>query len=451
MRHLGLRVSVALTLGLSLPACEPADDAAGGGDAGMGGAPSESCGSEGVGALTVEVAGLPEGVSADVVLTGPTGDEALTETTALPDAPAGAYTVAARRVIVADPIVRSVYDAVSAPTSACVSPDAPQAVTVTYTRVPTSNHLWMPTARETELAGFGSSLLAVGGAQTPSVAARAPVGKAVAFDRDGNLWSLGPTLAEAMVNRVPARTLGGAGEAAADVEINLPEVSCLPAMRSLAFDAAGNLWLSVCGDRIMRLPADALERSGDKAADRVIEGLDGNDPLAFDAAGNLWVGSGGALLRFDASALANPAVGAPALTLRVSDALDPNRGLTATGLAFDAAGALWATDFGANIVFQVGASALGGAGARTAQASVSLPIGVAALLNAPAFDEGGGLWLGLGDGALGWLSPAQLTTNVPAGEGVTPARVLTTDAIGADLPVALFPAPAGLPLFHALP
>jgi len=34
---------------------------------------------------------------------------------------------------------------------------------------------------------------------------------------------------------------------------------------------------------------------------------------------------------------------------------------------------------------------------------------------------------------------------------VTPARVLTTDAIGADLPVALYPAPAGLPLFHALP
>ena len=440
----------AWAFGFGMAACQPTDDAGGAGDAGAGGAPSEGCGTEGVGTLMIEVSGLPEGVNADVVLSAPSGEQTLTATTSLTGT-AGTYAVAARRVVVADPIVRTVYDAVVAPMSVCVSSDAPQAVAVTYTRVPTSNHLWMPTDRQNELAGFASSALAAAGAQSPSVSARAPVGKAVAFDRDGNLWSLGPTLAEAMVSRVPASAVGASGEAAADVNVNVPEVRCLPAMRSLAFDGAGNLWLSVCGDRILRLPADSLSTSGDKVADRVIEGLNGNGALAFDAAGNLWVGSGGALVRFDASALTNAAVGAPGLTLRVSDALDPNRGLSATGLAFDAAGALWATDFGANIVYRVDAGALGGAGEQALQAHVSIPIGVSALLNSPAFDEGGGLWLGLGSGALGWLSPEQLATSVAAGESVTPARVLTTGAIGADLPVALYPAPAGLPLFHALP
>ncbi|HVJ18127.1 MAG TPA: hypothetical protein VM686_22055, partial [Polyangiaceae bacterium] len=74
-----------------------------------------------------------------------------------------------------------------------------------------------------------------------------------------------------------------------------------------------------------------------------------------------------------------------------------------------------------------------------------------------AFDDGGGLWVGLKlDGELeaagiGRLSPAQLGMSAGIGMPVKPATVVNSKSIGTGLPVAFFPAAKGLPLFHALP
>jgi len=76
---------------------------------------------------------------------------------------------------------------------------------------------------------------------------------------------------------------------------------------------------------------------------------------------------------------------------------------------------------------------------------------VTALLSQPAFDDGNGLWLGLDVGRIGRLSPAQLGVSSTAAKPTTPAVVIKSSSIDAELPIAFFPAPAGLPLYHSIP
>src|SRR5258708_6968003 len=187
--------------------------------------------------------------------------------------------------------------------------------------------LWMQEGKDGELAGFASLLLADSGMTDASVAIHGPGGKAVAFDRDGNLWSFGPTVADPMVVRFPVAKLGASGTVKPDISFNLPEVTCIPAMLGMAFDALGNLWLSTCGGEVHRIAAADLTSSGDKTSDVVIAGLIGentqsdNEGLAFDADGNLWVGGGAALRRFDAARLGDSTAAPADLELSVKDSL----------------------------------------------------------------------------------------------------------------------------------
>jgi streptogramin lyase len=307
----------------------------------------------------------------------------------------------------------------------------------------------MPTGLDDEGAAFASELLAASGTKVPSVSVDGPIGKSIAFDRDGNLWTLGPTLDFPMVIRLPAAALGTSGKKTADVSFNVPEVECLPAMRSLALDGSGNLWLSACGDSILRIPAGELSGvDGDKVADVLIAGLTENDGMAFDKAGNLWVAGGPTIVRYDAARLDDSTGDAPDLSLAVKD---DTFGLKASNLTFDQAGNLWGTDFGANVVFQIAAADLEGTGEVEVLANVSIEIGVSALLNQPAFDEGNNLWMGLDQGRIGMLTAAQLSASTAAGSPATPKVLIKSSSVDSLLPVAFFPAPVGLPLFHAIP
>ena len=53
-------------------------------------------------------------------------------------------------------------------------------------------------------------------------------------------------------------------------------------------------------------------------------------------------------------------------------------------------------------------------------------------------------------GAVGF-SPEQLGQSVAAGTPVVPARVIASDSITSTLPLAFFPAPAGLPIYSSIP
>jgi ligand-binding sensor domain-containing protein len=441
VKHLSV-LGLALSVG-AFVACnngeEPTPPAGG---EGGGGGNEGACATDGNGTVTIEVTGLPSGVDGRVEVKRRDSLQAVTETATLMDQGAGTYVVTAMRVTDDDPIVRTVYKPTVWEGLFCLEPDVGHTVTVEYEAIPSSNKLWT-----SNLRGFASAQFGASGDADPSVVGDAPIGKDVAFDRDGNLWSLGATLAEKMVVRVPAQNLAASGNNTFDREINVPQIECIPALKSMAFDQSGNLWLGACGGNILEIPAEALARSGDATAGTVISGVSDSADLAFDAAGNLWVATGDAILRYDAGRLAASTSDGADLTLTPRDAED-SRDLGTTGLAFDAEGDLWGFDFGSNSIFELGAPDLEGTGSQTVTSRVSFVVGVLSLLDRGAFDEGGGLWISYATDQIARLSPAQLGESSGTGDPVAPELIVTSDALDSGLRVAFFPAPEALPLYH---
>lgn len=420
--------------------------AAGAGGAG-GDASGAACAETGEGTLVIEVSGLPAGVAPDISISG-AHDYAVAEDGPL-DVDGGAYTVTAGRVFDADPIVRTVFDAKVTAPSFCAVDGESHTVKVTYTPIPTSNKLWLPSGKDDELAGYTSAAIAETGMTDASVAIHTPGSVAVAFDHDGNLWAVGPVIGGDKLVRIPAAALGESGTREPDITINVPEIECFPFINHIAFDPAGNLWLSACKDEVHRLAAADLTTSGDKTSDVLLTEVVNNSSIAFDGAGNLWVAGGPTLVRFDASRLEISDTDAPDLALSITNATADKTVLGADELAFDKAGNLWGIS--GSYVFQLGAADLEGTGAQDVIASISFTIDVLGLPSTPAFDDGNGLWVDLAGGSFGRFSPAQLGVSKPPGAPVSPSVLITSDSITTGLPLAFFPAPEGLPLYHSLP
>jgi ligand-binding sensor domain-containing protein len=201
---------------------------------------------------------------------------------------------------------------------------------------------------------------------------------------------------------------------------------------------------------VVSLPPDQLTASGSVAPGVVIDAPVDNGDLAFDILGNLWVTSDMGVVRYDAARLGASIASAPDLRLVVRDSVD-ERTIVPSNLAFDIAGNLWVIDFGGNLVSKVASSDLAGTGEQTAVAAVTITLGVAALLERPAFDESAGLWLALDQNRFGRLSAAQLAVSSTAGEPTVPEILITSPNMGNANRMALFPAPEGLPLRHRFP
>jgi hypothetical protein len=155
------------------------------------------------------------------------------------------------------------------------------------------------------------------------------------------------------------------------------------------------------------------------------------------------------LRRFDKARLDASDTDPPDLTIAVTSATADNAALQASELAFDQGGNLWGV--AGSTIFQLAATALDQTGQKDVKANVSFGIDVLALPGTPAFDEGNGLWVDLADGEFGRFSPAQLGQSSDPGDPVTPDTLISSSAITSTLPLAFFPAPEGLPLFHAIP
>ena len=325
---------------------------------------------------------------------------------------------------------------------------AAQTVTVTYAQIPTSNKLWLTNGNAmAELVGYASANLAATGTPAASVTVKGPGGKDVAFDKDGNLWSFGPTTAEAMINRIPASAFASSGTKMADRAINLKGVGCVPPTSRMAFDAAGNLWVSSpCQKSVVRISAADLAASGDVTPSVTLSNIDGVEGIAFDKGGNLWVGAND-LRRYDAAHLSASAA-TPDLTIH-SEVMTAV-GLTANGALFDKDGNLWSYDFGGNAFFKITPSEQMGTGMKTVVVSIRITIGVTALLEGAAFDEGGGLWITGSQGKFARLAPSQLGTSSGAGNPTVPQTIITSADIGSAAGMAFYPAPAGVPLYDAL-
>ena len=112
MRFLGssrLFLVISLFTCGALSGCECSDSDTDDGVGGEGGE-SAACEEGGTGTLEIVVSGLPAGVSADVKVTGPSGERAATGSETIGDAATGEYDVTAEIVSSPDPIVRTAYE-----------------------------------------------------------------------------------------------------------------------------------------------------------------------------------------------------------------------------------------------------------------------------------------------------------------------------------------------------
>jgi streptogramin lyase len=410
-----------------------------------------SCAGTGTGTVSVVVRGLPAGVDANVKLTGRDGALPVTAS-GDKELGAGAYTATAARVAKADPIVRTLYEPTVDVASFCVEGSKTQTVTITYAEIASSNKLWSTNVNNAsgQLLGFASSALGATGSPAASVAAKAPGGKGLAFDKSGNLWALGPTTTDAPLARFGASSLGASGTKTPDRAITPKLSGCSPALTALAFDPSGALWAaSLCEDRVLRIGADELDNAEREytpvASDFTTGSLDAPRAIAFDRDGNMWVSDATRVHRFAAANVAadQPHTSSFAITLKNGgDTLEPD------ALAFDGDGNLWVTSFGGGLITKLTPADLGVSGTtKEVTPSIIITVDVTAVLDGLAFDESGGLWFAFTAGRVARLAPTQLGTSTSAGAPTIPSTIITSADIGSAGTLSFFPAPERSPLF----
>lgn len=398
------------------------------------------------GRLTITVTGLPAGVSAKVKVAGATSTD-VTESKDL-DLATGDYDVTASDVVTPDPIARTMYRAsVSTPTATLCS--GPVTVTVTYAAIGSSGKVWAGNANGTApVLGFAASALGATATIPASVATKTRGGRGLAFDKDGNLWTIGGTTADKTLGRYSAGSLAVSGEPAPDREIGIANSGCSPLGSSLAFDKDGNLWVSLlCENKVVRLTPADLTATTEVTPSVVISNIEVPKGLAFDSAGNLWVCddllNDASIHRFDASRLGASIDSSAAPANAIFTMTDG-----AEHVAFDADGNLWSVGGSDINLTKIAKANLAATGASTPTPATKISVGVAALPERIAFDESGGLWIATSINKIARLAPTQLGTSTTSAGPTAPERVFTSDDIGSGGDIAIFPAPAGLPLYH---
>jgi streptogramin lyase len=408
----------------------------------------DPCPAKGSGQVDVQITGLPDGVDADLIVGGPIEAVGVGSSRSLGTVVAGPYRVQAERVAAYDPIVRTLYDVQLDAENFCLAEGTTHVVEVHYEQVPTSHQLWTNNSNGTgALLGFAAGSLAATSSSEPSVTVTAGAGKDVTFDARGNLWSMGATVADPHLMRFPSATLGDSGEKEADRRIDIADVPCVPALNAFAFDLQGSLWVSTCGGRVSKLSPDDLAVSATVTPSVVVSNIADNGDVAFDYSGNLWLTAAGKIYRYDAARLETGTDQPPDLAILLKDHAGTLE-LSASNLVFDVTGGLWAIDFGSNTLARVAAADQALGGPQVVVSDLSVVIGVQALLERPAFDESGGLWLALQQGQFGRLSPEQLATNSSIGSPTLPETIITSPGMGNANRMAFFPSAADLPLYH---
>jgi len=416
--------------------------------AGCGGAGDETCApAAGDGTLMLVVTGHDP---AAVSIAGVTGVQT---SSGMLTVAAGPHAITAAPVTSPQAgITSQVFAATVDHPTACVQMGATTVVNVTYALVPTSGMLWVGvsnTPDDSTMLGFGPEAVAATGTTTADVATNTGGSDGFTFDRDGNMWVLGGTTADPPVARYPASVFASGGDKVPDVIIDSPSFGDgIPGPKVLAFDAAGNLWVSVVAeDKVVMFSAAQTRAGGSPIATVERTGIKSPQGLAFDANGNLWVAAhdDDAVVRIDAGHLAASGTGFDlAITAQspppVVGTLPPP-----ISLAFDVAGNLWVNYDGtiASLPFVEQA----GTGTKTFTPAIQIITDVATLPVGIAFDQSGSLWVAHAVNKFARFDAAQL---MMTGE-VTPATVITSEDFGAASWFALYPAPDFTPLYHRVP
>jgi sugar lactone lactonase YvrE len=421
-----------------------------GGSSGFGGNIGSTCpATSATGTLSIRISGTPSGHGAVSLA----GGSSLTASNDL-SLPAGPQTVTAYLVAEGTQMVRAAYSPTVDVPAPCVHAGQATIVNVTYARIASSGALWMGasnTPSGATLLSYVPADLASSGASPATVAAKTGGSDGFTFDVFGNAWVIGGTSADPPVARIPAAALGSDGVKTPDVVIDSPSFgNSIPGPTALAFDADGNLWVSIVSeDKVVKIAGSALDTPGTSSPVATVEegGISAPQGIAFDSAGNLWVAAGGAstVVRINAAHLTTSGNGADLTITALSPG--PVIGTLASpiGLAFDADGNLWV---GYDDRFaRLTPADQTGTGTRTITPAIQIAPDVQSLPLGMAFDEFGGLWFSDVVGNFACFGGSQLASSGTK----TPQIIISSADLGYAGWFALYPAPAFTPLAHALP
>ena len=428
----------------------------------LGGLASFGCGSSGsslttgpstTGSLTVTIT-APAGVTPTVTLTGPAGyHQSLSATATLSGLAVGSYTVTATTATVSNPIVATVYDAAVTGASVAVSAGATATASVSYAARPGSGDLWVVVngTSTATMAAYAAAQLAASTSAAPATAVATGAATAVlfgaAFDASGNLWVTDEGDNAVVEFSSSQLTASGTPTPAATLSTN---GSSLSKPTGLAFDGDGNLWVANYGNNtVVEFAKGSLATSGSPTPPITLSATGGSlslpTGLAWDASGDLWVAQAtNAVVEFTPGQLTATGAPAPAIALTGGSLNSP------AGLAFDASGNLWVANQGASNVLGFAASQLTSGG--TFEPAGDLRSNGAGSLNVPAglaFDASGDLWVsnygmnGTGDTVVEFAAN-QLA--LPSSTAPTPIVTVSGSAVAGPAGVAFYPAQATLPI-----
>jgi sugar lactone lactonase YvrE len=415
--------------------------------ASCGGADADTCATAaGDGMLMLTIVGHDPGavmveghvgvVASDTILTLPAGPHAIT---------------AARVTSPQTGITSQVFEGTVDRPQACVRAGATTVATVTYELVPTSGKLWVGIGNapdDSTMLGFTPASLAATRTSLADVAANTGGSDGFTFDRAGNIWVLGGTTADPPLARYPAGAFASDGVKVPDVTIESSSFgSSIPGPKVVAFDPAGNLWVSVVAeDKVVMFTAAQVAAGGRPTATVERRGLTSPQGLAFDSAGNLWVVAHDedAVVRIDKDHLV---MSGDAEDLAILAETPPPviGGLTPISLAFDAAGTLWVNYDGT--IAAIPAADQSGTGTKTITPAIQITTDVLTLPVGMAFDQDGGLWIAYAAGQFARFASSQLG----ASGAVAPATIISSPDVGYASWFAMYPAPAFTPLYHKVP
>jgi ligand-binding sensor domain-containing protein len=368
--------------------------------------------------------------------------------------PTGTYTIVGAPFVTPNSIVGSDSTvALVTGSPATVGRSATATVSVAYAAGTSTAGLWVINARNQEgsnqLVKFGATQLTASGSPAPVAGFLGNIGvevATVAFDRQGNLWSVGSF---ATVTEYAAAQLDSAN-ATPVLAITLQNPTVVS---SIAFDSSGNLWMVAPGPcqfyeysaATLATQHGAVTLTPDISITPTCGGP-GEEPwaIAFDTNWNMWVSDNVNAVVYEYPADSLKAGFSGLFTTRLFAATTQTQ-----YLAFDATGNLWITTGVNDSTFAYSPAQLAD---TTSRPVPHISIGLAPAggsLQGLAFDNSGNLWTAdVATNNLYELSAAQLA----ASGAVTPAVVIGSNITSLAGPYGLAFAPhsSGLPLFAHL-
>jgi hypothetical protein len=363
-------------------------------------------------------------------------------TTTLSGLNPGDYTFNVIPLLISDPIVSPVDTGFANPNPLNVVSNETDTTNVYYNPRPGTGGAWITNgAASGTLVQYSNLQLAAGGAPTPALTFTGPPlasATDVTVDRSGNLWVMAPS--SQSVLEYPSAQL-------TDSTMGTPLKILLPGTPGgIAFDFAGNLWVTLPGDSIQLVEyssLDLLRASTDGVALTPLTNGQSylqNDSLklmTFDGAGNLWIAAPhrGAIVEYPASVLTTDTP-YPALALQIQ--------ARPTIPIIDVRGNFWILTAGDSILEYPAAriQTIATLDSLFALPSVTIAMGTNATIASAAFDNGANLWLAATtSGSLLTLTPQQMST----GGAQTPTVRLTGVTTPSGL--AFDPRGDGTPLY----